>query len=263
LGGPVGTLSGLGELGPAVAAAFAGELGLADAPIAWHARRAAMAETGTMLATLLGALAKMAGDVAHLASTEVGELAEPHVPGRGGSSAMPHKRNPVSCTLILAAASAARGLCLPLLESMAAAHERPAGAWHAEWHALPQLFGLASGALHEAVRLAEGLVIDEGRMRANIDAAHGLVFADAAAGLLARTLGREKAHGLVEQAADMVRTGGGNLRDVLAARAGIPDADLGAAFDIAPAVAAAARWVEPACEASALTRARLSGLSVE
>ncbi len=137
LAGPVGTLAGLGADGPAVADRFAAELGLGGAPIAWHTRRARMAELGCWLAQLIGALAKMATDVAHLASTEVGEVAEPYVPGRGGSSAMPHKRNPVSSTVILAAHAAAPGLAATLLGAMAAAHERPAGLWHAEWHALP------------------------------------------------------------------------------------------------------------------------------
>src|SRR3954451_11212637 len=109
LGGPVGTLAALGEKGPAVADALAAELALGAATITWHALRARMAETGTWLAILIGALAKMATDVAHLASTEVGEAAEPYQPGRGGSSAMPHKRNPVSCTIILAAHAAAPG----------------------------------------------------------------------------------------------------------------------------------------------------------
>ena len=137
-------------------------------------------------------------DVAHLASTEVGEVAEPYVPGRGGSSAMPHKRNPVSSTVILAAHAGAPGHVATLLTAMAAAHERPAGFWHAEWHALPQLFGLASGALREARALAEGLVVDTERMRANLDATRGLLFADAVAAALGAGTGREAAHALVE-----------------------------------------------------------------
>src|SRR4029453_10432833 len=101
--------------------------------------------------------------------------------GRGGSSAMPHKRNPVSSTVILAAHGAAPGYAATLLSSMAAQHERPAGAWHAEWHALPSLFGLASGAIAEARRLAEGLVVDPERMQASLGATRGLLFADAVA----------------------------------------------------------------------------------
>jgi 3-carboxy-cis,cis-muconate cycloisomerase len=247
IGGPVGTLAGLGDKGPPVAAAFAQELGLAAAPIAWHTRRARMAETGAWLAILMGALAKMATDVAHLASTEVGEVSEPHVPGRGGSSAMPHKRNPLGATVILAAHAAAKGHVSTLIDAMAAAHERPAGLWHAEWLALPQLFGLASGALREARALAEGLVVRPARMRENLEATRGLLFADAVAARLAPQLGRAAAHDLVERAAEQVRDSGRDLRSVLeereGARAGI---SFDEAFDIAPSVAAAALWVDRA-----------------
>ncbi|MDF3063549.1 MAG: purB [Microvirga sp.] len=263
LGGPVGTLAGLGAKGSEAARAFAGELGLAAAPLAWHTRRARMAETGAWLATLIGALAKIGTDVVHLASTEVGEIAEPHVPGRGGSSAMPHKRNPVSATVILAAHASAKGLLVTLLDAMAAAHERPAGSWHAEWHALPQLFGLASGALREGRRLAEGLEVDARRMRANLDLTKGLLFADAAAAALAPSLGRERAHRLVEEAADEVRQTGRDLRAVLTESAGEHAASLEAAFDLAPATAAAAQWVEPAIAAAERALAQLDPPTTE
>jgi 3-carboxy-cis,cis-muconate cycloisomerase len=249
LGGPVGTLASMGEEGPAVADGFAAELGLSSASVAWHARRARMVEAGTWLATLMGALAKMATDVADLVSTEVAELLEPYQPGRGGSSAMPHKRNPVSATVILAAHSAAKGHVVTLLDAMAVAHERPAGVWHAEWHALPQLFGLASGALHEARHLAEGLEVHPERMRANLDATNGLLFADAVASRLAPALGRDAAHHLVETAADAVRAGRGSLRDVVAADPAVQAAGtamLDAAFDLSPAVDAAALWTDRA-----------------
>src|SRR6185369_6994937 len=149
-----------------------------------------------------------ATDVVHLASTEVAEVAEPHIPGRGGSSVMPHKRNPVASTVILACHAAASPHAATLFGTMAAAHERPAGLWHAEWHALPQLFGLASGALREARSLAEGLEVHPDRMRANLDATHGLLFADAVATRLAPRLGREAAHEFVEHAAGAVRSTG-------------------------------------------------------
>ena len=256
LAGPVGTLAGLGAAGPAVADGFAAALGLGVAPIAWHARRGRIAGLGGWLAQLIGALGKMATDVAHLASTEVGEVAEPHVPGRGGSSAMPHKRNPVSCTVILAAHAAAPGLAAALLGAMAAAHERPAGLWHGEWHALPTLFGLVSGALHEARVLAEGLEVDAGRMRRNIGITRGLLFADAAAGRLTPGLGRAAAHALVEHAADAVRRGEGTLPEVLAREAAVAGVDLAPAFDLGPAVAAAGPWVDRAV----LDAARVRGL---
>ena len=257
LGGPVGTLAGLGEKGPAVARAFAEELGLSATPISWHALRARMAEAGAWLSILIGALAKMATDVAHLASTEVGEASEPHMPGRGGSSAMPHKRNPVSSTIILAAHAAAKGHVVTLLDALAVADERSAGLWHAEWHALPQLFGLASGALREGRRLAEGLEIDAARMRANLDATKGLLFANSAASALTGAIGRGEAHKLVEEAAEVVRRTGRDLRSVLGELAGEHAAALDKAFDLAPAVAAASHWVEPAVEAAAQASAGL------
>jgi 3-carboxy-cis,cis-muconate cycloisomerase len=243
LGGPAGTLSALQSKGPAILEAFARDLGLAAPALPWHATRARVAETGAWLATLVGALAKMAADVVFLSSTEVGEVAEPHITGRGGSSAMPHKRNPVGATVILAAHTAAPGHVVTLLSAMAAAGQRPAGAWHAEWHALPQLFGLASGALREGRRLAEGLVVDKRCMRANLDLTHDLTFAEAAAAALSLRLGRETAHKMVEAAAEKVRVTRSPLRDVLRAEPSIPAAlrdDLDAAFDLTPALAAAA-----------------------
>jgi 3-carboxy-cis,cis-muconate cycloisomerase len=265
LSGPVGTLAGLGGKGPGVADAFAQELGLGSAPIAWHTLRARMVEAGAWLATLMGALAKMAADVAYLASTDVGEVAEPYVPGRGGSSAMPHKRNPVSATVILAAHTAAKSHVTTLLDAMAAAHERPAGLWHAEWHALPQLFGLASGSLREARGLAEGLEVDPARMRRNIEATRGLLFADAVAARVAPSLGRERAHQLIERAADRVRTSEASLADVLRTdpefSREVPVEVVTAAFNLMPAVEAAAAWVDRALAEISHIRERLRSSS--
>ncbi|MCZ8097917.1 MAG: adenylosuccinate lyase family protein [Burkholderiales bacterium] len=260
LGGPVGTLAGLGDKGPAVLEDMAKALGLVAPPIAWHVRRTAMADTAAWLAMLCGVLGKFASDVASLASTEVGEVAEAPMPGRGGSSAMPHKRNPVSATVILAAAGAAPPLASTVLASMVAAHERPAGAWHAEWHALPQLFGLAAGALAEGRRLAEGLVVDPARMAANLGLTRGLLFADAAAARLAALCGREAAHAIVERAAGIVRDTGTPLLDALLALDGLsPGVDralLAPAFDVAPSVAAAAIFVDRALAHAATVRGR-------
>ncbi len=260
LGGPVGTLAALGEHGPAVLDAFARELSLGTPPLAWHALRGRIAEGGAWLLQVTGALAKMATDVVNLGSTEVGEASEPHVPGRGGSSAMPHKRNPVSSTVILAAHAAAKGHAATLFEAMVALHERAAGLWHAEWHALPSLFGLASGALREARTLAEGLVVHPDRMRANLDLTGGLLFADAVAARLGARLGRETAHELVEHAAGEVRRSGDSLRAVLERDPKVREsgADLASAFDLAPAVAAAGPWVNRALSHAARIRERLS-----
>ena len=260
LGGPVGTLASLGADGPKVLASFAETLGLGATPLCWHTNRTRIAEAGAWLVELTGALAKMATDVVHLASTEVGEVAEPFIADRGGSSAMPHKRNPVAATVVLAAHAAAKGHASTLFEAMAAVHERPAGLWHAEWNALPLLCGLVSGALREARTLAEGLVVDVDRMRANIDLTRGLLFADAAAARLGARLGRETAHRLVEHAAEQVRQTGVPLAEVLAQNPTSRDAgvDLAAAFDLDPAVAAAARWVEPAINHAYAIRARIA-----
>jgi 3-carboxy-cis,cis-muconate cycloisomerase len=260
LGGPVGTLAGLGEAAIPVLEAVAAELHLAVPAITWHSQRSRVVETGLWLAMLIGALAKMATDVAHLASTEVGEVAEPYVAGRGGSSAMPHKRNPVSATVILAAHAAAAPFGAQLLAAMAATHERPFGTWHAEWNALPQLFGLAAGALAEARRLAEGLEVDAARMQANLDTTKGLLFADAVAAQLARLLGRQAAHDRVEKAADRVRHTGQSLREVLWEDASLSrDAQqaIEAAFDLASAIAAAARFVDRALAQAAAARRSL------
>lgn len=257
LGGPVGTLAALGEAGPAVATRFARELGLTAPPVTWHVLRGRIVKVGSWLAMLIGTLAKMATDIAFLSATEVGEVAEPHLPGRGGSTAMPHKRNPVSSTVILAAQSAAKGHVVTLLDAMAAGHQRPAGAWHAEWHALPQLFGLASGALREARSLAAGLVVDRKRMRANIDLTRGLIFTESVVARLAPTLGRERAHHVVERAAAVVRDTGEPLQDVLAKdteisktlRAGLPDA-----FSMVPAIDAAVAMTDRALAAAKAIR---------
>jgi 3-carboxy-cis,cis-muconate cycloisomerase len=261
LGGPVGTLAGLGEKANKVSESFAEELGLSVPPAPWHVLRGRMVETGTWLATLIGALAKMAEDVARLSSTELGEVAEPHAPGRGGSSALPHKRNPVSATVILAAHAAAKGHVVTLLDAMAAEYQRPVGLWHAEWHALPQLFGLASGTLREARSLAAGLSVDATRMRSNLEMTAGLLMAGEVATALAPTFGREAAHRLVEAAASAARQSGRPLRDIILAAESLPAKArpaVEAAFDPGPSVAAAAAAIAPIVAEAKAVRARLA-----
>ncbi len=245
LAGPVGTLAGMGtpDAAFAIRARMAEMLGLTDAPLPWHTRRGGLSRLADALRQLLVALARMAGDLAHLASTEVGEIAEPHQPGRGGSSAMPHKRNPVSCTVILAALTQARGLPASFDEVLIGGHERPAGAWHGEWHVLPTLLGLLSGALREARVLAQGMEIDIVRMRANLDATRGLLFADAASALLARDIGAAEARAAVTRAADRVRAESIDLIDALAVETGRDKTDLATAFSPDAAIAAAAAHI--------------------
>ena len=260
LGGPVGTLASLGDNGPAIAESYAQYLELRNAPISWHTDRTPITMTGAWLALILGAMAKMAGDIIQLAATEVGEVSEPYESGRGGSSAMPHKRNPVSSAVIVAAHEAALGHVTTLFSAMRAAQERPAGQWHAEWHSLPQLFGLASGALEQAISLAKGLQICPERMLRNLNETKGLLFAEAVAATLAPKLGRQKAHSLIEEAAAEVRDTGMPLEDVLANEpfaSSTKDCPIADAFSLQPHINAAAHWVESAAAASRSVRAIL------
>ncbi|WP_405140796.1 3-carboxy-cis,cis-muconate cycloisomerase [Sphaerisporangium sp. NBC_01403] len=166
LGGAAGTLEGLGPAG--LMDVFADELGLARAVQPWHSRRTAVAGLGAALATTAGALGKIAGDVVLLAQNEVGEVAELAAPGRGGSSAMAHKRNPVLSILVRSAASQVPALAQILQSSLVSEHERATGAWHAEWMPFRECLRLTGGAAELAAELCAGLVISPGRMRANL-----------------------------------------------------------------------------------------------
>ena len=257
LAGPVGTLSGRSDTEQKVAQRFASLLQVGHDPLPWHVRRAGLTGLACWLGQLMGVLAKVAEDVVMMASTEVAEVAEPFIKGRGGSSAMPHKRNPVSATVILAAHRQAPSLVATQMSCMNGAQERPAGAWHAEWTVVPQLFALAAGALQEAERLAQGLEVDRARMMRNLDQTHGLIFADAVATVLAQHIGGGAAHHLVAQAADQVREQRVSLRQILPSLADWPSsltADvLDPCFDMTPAVRAAAHFVPVA-----VARARAS-----
>jgi 3-carboxy-cis,cis-muconate cycloisomerase len=217
-GGAVGTLASLGDDGIRVAEALAEELGLRAPPIAWHVDRARLAEIACFLGLLTGTLGKIATDVALMMQTEVGEVAEPYRRGRGGSSTMPQKRNPIACELILAAAKNARQLVPVMLDAMVADHERPTGPWHAEWVALPQILGLASGALHHARATLEGLEVDPERMRRNLELTRGTILAEAVMMALAPFTGRQEAHHVVADACREATLSGTHLCEVLAAR---------------------------------------------
>ena len=215
-GGAAGTLASLGDQGLPVAEGLALELGLGLPPLPWHVLRDGVAETGCVLALIAGSLSKLATDVILLSQSEVAELAEPYVPGRGASSTMPQKRNPIASEYILASARTVHALLPVLLGAMAADHERATGPWQAEPLALPQMFVLTHGALRHARTIAEGMVPDPARMRRNLDASGGLIVAEAVMMGLAPALGREAAHHAVKHACDRALSEGTTLAEALA-----------------------------------------------
>jgi 3-carboxy-cis,cis-muconate cycloisomerase len=198
-GGAAGTLASLGngERSLETRAELAGELGLGDPPITWHVVRDGIAETVQVLALLAGSLGKIAFDVMLMSATEFGEVAEPFIEGRGSSSTMPQKRNPISCELILAAAKVLRQHAGLVLDAVITDFERATGPWHVEWVALPEAFGFAAGALHQARFMLGGLIVDPGRMAKNLAMTHGLIVAEAVMMGLAPYTGRNEAHDLV------------------------------------------------------------------
>src|SRR3981081_1725525 len=215
-GGAAGTLAALGDKGLLVAARLAEELKLPlpDAP--WHTHRDRIAEAASVFAILAGTCGKIARDIQLMMQTDVAEAFEPSGEGRGGSSTMPHKRNPVPAATALAAATMAPGLAATIFAAQVQEHERSAGPWHAEWPTLPTLMLVTSGALAAVVDIAEGLEVDAARMRVNLDATSGLIMAEAVTFALAEKIGKSDAHSLVEAAARKAVAGKQHLRDVLA-----------------------------------------------
>jgi 3-carboxy-cis,cis-muconate cycloisomerase len=214
-GGAAGTLASLGEQGIAVMEGLAAELGLGVPLAPWHVCRDALAEVMSLHGLICGSLAKLATDTILLAQTEVGEMAEPYVAGRGASSTMPQKRNPIASEYVLAAARAVQALVPVMQGAMAADHERATGPWQAEMLALPQGFVLTHGALQHAAAIAEGLVVDAVRMRRNLDLTGGLIVAEAVMMGLAPQLGRGEAHHVVKRACDVALAEGIKLADAL------------------------------------------------
>ena len=212
LGGAVGTLAAMGQHGPAIRAALARRLGLSDPGFCWHSVRDRVLHAGVALATVCGAAAKIGRDIQLLMQTEVAEAAEPSGEGRGGSTAMPHKRNPVDTLVAVAAGQAASGLLASLAPSMVAEHERAAGSWHAEWIVLPQLATLAHAAAEAIRRVAEGLAIDPAAMHENLEIHRGLLAAEALTTALAPALGRGPARKLVEGLCRKAQEEGTHLR---------------------------------------------------
>jgi len=215
--GAVGTLASLGERGRAVTEGLARKLGLAAPGAPWHAARGSLAETASALAILGGNLAKFATDIMLLMQTEVAEVFEPHQPGRGSSSTMPQKRNPIASEYVLAAVRGVHALAAMLPASMAHDQERATGPWQSEQLALPQIFVLTAGALDHACAIAEGMTVDVARMRRNLDLTNGLVMAEAVMMGLAPALGRQEAHHLVQEACARALAEGLPLAEAIAA----------------------------------------------
>jgi 3-carboxy-cis,cis-muconate cycloisomerase len=217
LGGAVGTLAVMGSQGPAVAQRMAQDLGLTVPEAAWHTQRDEWVRLGLEVAVLVGSLGKIATDLSLMAQGEIAELAEPSGNGRGGSSAMPHKRNPVSSMIALAAAARTPQRAAALLANMGQEHERGLGNWQAELAEWPGLFLSAHGAIVALAEAFDGLVVDGPRMLRNIDDLQGLIFAEAVSIYLAAAIGRPAAHSLMEELTRKAVADGIHLSEAVAA----------------------------------------------
>ncbi|WLH86241.1 3-carboxy-cis,cis-muconate cycloisomerase [Pseudomonas sp. FP2338] len=227
-GGASGTLAALGEHAMPVAHALAAELqlGLPEQP--WHTQRDRLVEFAGVLGLIAGSLGKLGRDLSLLMQTEAAEVFEPSAPGKGGSSTMPHKRNPVGAAVLISAATRVPGLVATMFSAMPQEHERSLGLWHAEWETLPEICRLVSGALKQALLVSQGLEVDPERMAHNLDLTQGLVLAEAVSIVLAQRLGRETAHHLLEQCCKRAVAERRHLRAVLADQAQVT-AELSAA----------------------------------
>ncbi len=214
--GAAGTLASLGARGLEVQQALCEELGLGVPAATWHVARDGFAEAVNFLGLLTGSLGKIALDVMVMASTEFAEVYEPFVKGRGASSTMPQKRNPISSELMLAASKAVRQHAGLMLDAMVQDFERATGPWHAEWIAIPESFVLTAGSLHQARFMLAGLIVDEKRMAANLAISRGLIVAEAVMMGLAPALGRQDAHDVVYDACRRASEQGLALADALA-----------------------------------------------
>jgi 3-carboxy-cis,cis-muconate cycloisomerase len=234
-GGAVGTLAALSGRGGQVAAALSAELDLPLPAMPWHTHRDRLVELAAAFGSCMGTLGKIARDISLHAQTEIGELAEPAAEGRGGSSSMPHKRNPVTCASVLASATRVPGLVASMLSAMTQEHQRALGGWQAEWETLPEIVRLTGGALHHLSQMMTGLQVNAARMRENIEATHGLIFAEAVTMALGDRLGKAPAHLLLESACRRAVAEKRHLKDVLREEPGLRGyltaADLDGLFD--------------------------------
>ena len=257
-GGASGTLAALGEQAMPIAEALAGELQLTLPDQPWHTQRDRLVEFGAVLGLIAGSLGKLGRDISLLMQTEAGEVFEPSAPGKGGSSTMPHKRNPVGAAVLIGAATRVPGLLSTLFSAMPQEHERSLGLWHAEWETLPEICCLVSGSLKQALLVADGLEVDADRMACNLDLTQGLVLAEAVSIVLAQRVGRDTAHHLLERCCKRAVAEQRHLRAVLGEEpqvtAELSALELDRLLDPAHYLGQAHTWVERAvAEHSALT----------
>ncbi|KUN61593.1 3-carboxy-cis,cis-muconate cycloisomerase [Streptomyces canus] len=249
LGGAAGTLAAFTVYGTedaqALTAAFAAELGLRAPLLPWHTLRTPIADLAGCLAFTAGALGKIAADALVLGRTEIAEIAEG---SGGGSSAMPHKANPVRSTLIAAAARRAPQLAATLYGSLTAEDERPAGAWHAEWEPLRDLLRLVGGAARDAAELTEGLRVHADTMREHLDLTHGLIVSERLSAELAPVLGRARAKALLTDLAKRTYAEDPSLGELLAREPELKNVDLGALTDPARYTGSAGALTDRALE---------------
>ncbi|WP_122928590.1 3-carboxy-cis,cis-muconate cycloisomerase [Pseudomonas viridiflava] len=249
-GGASGSLAALGDQAFKVAEALADELQLHLPEQPWHTQRDRLVEFASLLGLIAGSLGKLGRDVSLLMQTEVGEVFEPSAPGKGGSSTMPHKRNPVGAAVMIGAATRAPGLVATMFSAMPQEHERSLGLWHAEWETLPELCCLVSGSLQQALQVVPGLQVDAERMRVNLESTRGLVLAEAVSIALAQRIGRDVAHHLIEQSCRQAVEQGVHLRQVLGENpevtAQLSSDELDRLLDPAHYLGQARRWVERA-----------------
>jgi 3-carboxy-cis,cis-muconate cycloisomerase len=216
-GGAAGTLAALRDRGTLVASLFAQELALPLPRIPWHAQRERIAEVATTYGLLSGTLAKIARDLSLHMQTEVAELSEPTATGRGGSSTMPHKQNPVACAAILASTSRVPPLVSTILSGLPGEYHRSLGPWQSEWETLPEVVRLTAGASHQLAALLPRLAIHSDRMLANLELTHGLIYAEAITLALSEKLNRASAHKLVEESCRRAQSERRHLREILSA----------------------------------------------
>jgi 3-carboxy-cis,cis-muconate cycloisomerase len=247
LGGAAGTLAALGEDGLRVLSLLAEELELAEPVLPWHTRRGRIGELGAALALAAGAVEKIALDVKLMAQTEVGELSESSAGGRGGSSTLPHKRNPVGAALAIACAHGARGAASVLIGAQAQEHERAAGGWQAEWEALSRALALTGGAAAALRETLDGLEVHPERMRANLELTGGLLMAEA----VVVALGSGDAKAVVTAAARRAAESGRPLREELIEddAVSLSEDEIDRALDPAAYLGSAEAFVDRALEA--------------